>query len=160
MQSVFILFDKSKNTIVMYLGIGFILLLLALAIVVITKSPEINKIIQIPIEMPEPSYKASENFQNLGTDLPIGGGDSPALDQPRTPYGLLNDVLPPLMTGKKHEMMNSQTCYERDYKAQSSLTGNYSKITNNVMTTYPDTCTGPRQEFMLGIYEAPGVAYV
>ena len=144
----------------MYLGISIILLLLALAVVVITRSPEINKVIQKPIALPEPSYKATENFQNTGSDLPIGGGDSPALDQPRTPYGLLNDVLPPLMTGKKHEVMNSQTCYEKDYKAQTSLTGNYSKMTNNVMTTYPDTCSGFRQEFMLGFYEPPGTAYV
>ena len=144
----------------MYLGIGFILLLLAVAVVAITKSPEINKVTQVPIVMPEPSYKATENFQNIRTDLPIGGGDSPALDQPRTPYGLLNDVLPPLMTGKKHELINSQSCYEKDYKSQTSLTGNYGKITNNVMTTYPDTCTSLRQEFMLGIYEPPGVAYV
>lgn len=144
----------------MYIGIGIILFLLAIAIVVITRSPEISKIVQTPLVLPEPSYKATENFQNRGTDLPIGGGDSPALDQPRTPYGLLNDVLPPLTLGGKHELINSQSCYEKDYKAQTSLTGNYSKITNNVMTTYPDTCTGFRQEFMLGFYQPPGTAYV
>ncbi len=110
--------------------------------------------------IPGPCYGANENFQNAGSDLPIGGGDSPALDQPRTPYGLLNDALPPLMLGQKHELINSQSCYEKDYMAQTSLVGSYAKRTNNNMPTYPDTCTGPRQEFLLGFYQAPMQAYV
>jgi hypothetical protein len=111
-----------------------------------------------PAMIPGPKYSASENFQEQGTDLPIGGGDSPALNEMRTPYVLLKDALPPLMLGKKHTLVNSQTCYDRDYKAQDSLTGNYSKRTNNYLPTYPDTCTGPRQEFIFGFYDQlPGV---
>lgn len=107
-----------------------------------------------------PKYGAHENFQDSGSDLPIGGGDSPALDKPRTPYGLLNDALEPLMLGQKHELINSQSCYEKDFMAQTSLTGNYAKRTNNNMPTYPDTCTGPRQEFLLGFYQPPMQAFV
>jgi hypothetical protein len=136
-----------------------IMLLLVLTFLLVSQM-DIKRLTPQVKVIPGPRYGACENFQNLGSDLPIGGGDSPALDQPRTPYGLLNDALPPLMLGQKHELINSQSCYEKDYMAQTSLTGNYTKRTNNNMPTYPDTCTGPRQEFILGFYQAPMQAFV
>lgn len=107
-----------------------------------------------------PKFSASEHFQNPGTDLPIGGGDSPALNKPRVPYTLMGDSLKPLELGQGHELITAQKCYDRDFKAQTSLVGNYAQRTNNVMTTYPDTCTGPRQELILGFYEKPAIVYV
>ena len=108
--------------------------------------------------VPGNRYGASENFQERA-DLPIGGGDSPALDKPRTPYVLMGDAIKPLEMGRSHELITAQKCYDRDFKAQTSLVGNYVQRTNNVMTTYPDTCTGPRQELILGFYEPPNTVY-
>jgi hypothetical protein len=112
-----------------------------------------------PRSVPLPYYGVQENFKV--TDLPIGGGDSPALDSPRTPYTLLNDALTPIMTGEPPlEQTTAQSCNATDYNAAHSLTGNFSKITNNNMPTYPDNCTGPRQEFTMSFYkkEAAGPA--
>ena len=111
------------------------------------------------VSMPKPSYGVKENFESYG-GLPIGGGDSPALDAPRTPYTLLNDALQPLELGEKHEVLTAQRAWELDYNAQSSLLGSYKKTTNNNMMTYPDTWTAPRQEFMLGFYKEPETVYV
>ncbi len=111
------------------------------------------------VAMPKPTYGAKENFESYG-GLPIGGGDSPALDAPRTPYTLLNDALQPLQLGEKHEVMTAQRAWELDYNAQSSLLGSHKKTTNNNMMTYPDTWTAPRQEFILGFYKEPETVYV
>ncbi len=145
----------------MYISICVIFFLLALYILLRENTSVMTKVVST-MSLPMPKYGARENFQDSAATtnmLPIGGGDSPALDAPRVPYNLLNDAIAPLQLGEKHELMNSQSCYENDYKAQTSLLGNYSQRTNNVMTTYPDTCTGPRQEFMLGFYKKPQIAY-
>ncbi len=145
----------------MYISACVILFLLALYILLRENTNVMSKIVTIK-STAMPKYGAADNFQDSAATtngLPIGGGDSPALDAPRVPYTLLNDAIAPLQLGEKHETMNSQTCYENDYKAQTSLVGNYSQRTNNVMTTYPDTCTGPRQEFMLGFYKKPQIVY-
>ncbi len=115
--------------------------------------------VQAVTVVPQAGYTAQEHFQDRA-DLPIGGGDSPALDKPRIPYTLMGDAIRPLELGSQHELITSQKCYDRDFKAQTSLVGNYVQRTNNVMTTYPDTCTGPRQELILGFYEKPSVVYV
>ncbi len=110
-------------------------------------TPEVAK----PRAVPAPYYGVQENFKEA--DLPIGGGDSPALSNPRQPYTLLNDALRPLEAGDPPlEQTTAASCYATDYNAAHSLTGNYSKITNNNMPTYPDNCTGPRQEFTLSFY--------
>jgi hypothetical protein len=133
-----------------------ILILLILALIVAKSGIlERPKVVQAPtVAIPRPSYGVKENFESYG-GLPIGGGDSPALDAPRTPYTLLGDALPPLQLGEKHEVMTAQRAWELDYNAQSSLVGNHRKTTNNNMMTYPDTWTSPRQEFILGFYKEP-----
>lgn len=136
-----------------------ILVLLIVALVVaksgILESP---RVVQASAKaMPKPTY-GIENFESYG-GLPIGGGDSPALDAPRIPYTLLGDALAPLPLGKKHEVMTAQRAWELDYNAQSSLVGNYRKTTNNNVMTYPDTWTSPRQEFILGFYKEPETVY-
>lgn len=145
----------------MYLAAAvLIVLFIALAFVMwspatVRVAPEVAK----PRPVPVPYYGVQENFKVV--DLPIGGGDTPALDSPRTPYTLLNDALVPIMTGEPPlEQTTAQSCHATDYNATHSLTGNYSKITNNNMPTYPDNCTGPRQEFTLSFYkkEATGPA--
>ena len=99
----------------------------------------------------KPYYGVVENFSSF--DLPIGGGDSPALDKPRVPYTLLNDALKPYMLGEKAPLTTSRSCAATDWNYYHSLTGNFSKFTNNNMPTYPDNCTGPLQEFTLSFYK-------
>ncbi len=132
-----------------------ILIVLIVALLIATSGVlEKPKIVMAPsASLPKPSY-GIENFESYG-GLPIGGGDTPALDAPRTPYTLLGDALTPLPLGSKHEVMTAQRAWELDYNAQTSLVGNYRKTTNNNMTTYPDTWTSPRQEFILGFYKEP-----
>lgn len=143
----------------MYFTAIGIIVFLVIAYYLTSQLSEVQNRTQAVTVVPGPGYGASENFQERA-DLPIGGGDSPALDAPRTPYTLMGDVMKPLETGQGHELITAQKCYDRDFKAQNSLVGNYVQRTNNVMTTYPDTCTGPRQELILGFYEKPSVVYV
>lgn len=105
----------------------------------------------IPKEVKKPYYGAVENFSSY--DLPIGGGDSPALDKPRVPYTLLNDALQPYTLGERAPLTTSRSCAATDWNYYHSLTGNFSKFTNNNMPTYPDNCTGPLQEFTLSFYK-------
>ena len=133
-----------------------LIVVLALASTNIFNKPAVT--VAPAMAIPKPTYKETENFESYG-GLPIGGGDSPALEAPRTPYTLLGDALTPLELGKKHEVMTAQRAWELDYNAQSSLVGNYRKTTNNNMVTYPDTWTSPRQEFMLGFYKEPEMVY-
>ena len=105
-----------------------------------------------PKAIPKPYYGVVENFNSA--DLPIGGGDSPALDKPRVPYTLLNDALRPVMLDEKRPpLTTSRSCAATDWNYYHSLTGNFSKFTNNNMPTYPDNCTGPLQEFTLALYK-------
>ncbi len=134
-----------KGTI--FLIVLIALILLAVAITMQRPIPEKA----IPKEVKRPYYGVQENFNS--SDLPIGGGDSPALDKPRVPYTLLNDALQPVMLGERAPLTTSRSCAATDWNYYHSLTGNYSKFTNNNMTTYPDNCTGPLQEFTLSFYK-------
>lgn len=130
----------------MYTAIALLIVILIAVLLIarVAKADASEEVVKK--EIPAPSYGATEEFSSLS--LPIGGGDSPALDEPRTPYTLLNDALRPRMMGEAAAAdINSERCYDTDYNAFHSLTGNFSKITNNNLPTYPDNCTGPRQEF-------------
>lgn len=100
--------------------------------------------------IPATRFTAEEPFK--AGDLPIGGGASPELDKPRSPYTLLDGLKPRLLGEKPLAYINAEGCYARDYNSVHSLTGNYSKMTNNNMPMYPDNCTGPRQEFTAAFY--------
>lgn len=100
--------------------------------------------------IPAPKFTAEEPFK--AGDLPIGGGASPELDKPRNPYTLLDGLKPRLLGERPLTYINAEGCYARDYNSVHSLTGNYSKLTNNNMPMYPDNCTGPRQEFTAAFY--------
>lgn len=49
--------------------------------------------------------------------------------------------------------MDAQKCYEADFASQNNRTGSYAQVTNNYKHTYPDSCTGTRQE-MIGAFYA------
>lgn len=141
-----------------FAGFTVLIILLVIAYYFSSELSVTQNRVQAVTVIPQPGFGATEHFQERA-DLPIGGGDSPALDKPRTPYVLMGDAIRPLEMGSKHELITAQKCYDRDFKSQTSLVGNYAQRTNNVMTTYPDTCTGPRQELILGFYEKPAIVY-
>jgi len=133
-----------------WLIIGF----LALAALVVLKSKadtdeaaNVKIVPQITIhEKPTEGFATSAMGQ-----LPIGGGADPELGDMRAPYALLKDALP-ARTAAGFRGIKAETCYDIDWNAQNSLTGNFSKFTNNNMPTYPDNCTGPLQEFTGSFY--------
>jgi hypothetical protein len=123
--------------------------MIVLAIFVVLSSHERTRhYVAVPRIISKP--KMDEGFTSAMGQLPIGGGANPELDRPRAPYALLGDALPP--RGVAFRGMTAEKCYDADWNAQNSLTGNFSKFTNNNMTTYPDNCTGPRQEFTGSFY--------
>lgn len=128
--------------------------LVALAIAVIIKSAadaqDAANAKITPLIVAAPKSKEGFATANPG-QLPIGGGADPELGDPRAPYALLNDALP-VRRSAAFRGTTSESCYGYDWNAQNSLTGNYSKFTNNNMPTYPDNCTGPRQEFTGSFY--------
>ena len=125
------------------------LILVALILVAFWRQPIPEK--ATPKEIKRPYYGVVENFNSY--DLPIGGGDSPALDKPRVPYTLLNDALKPYLLGEQAPLTTSRSCAATDWNYYHSPTGNFGKFTNNNMPTYPDNCTGPLQEFTLSFYK-------
>lgn len=131
----------------MFTAIGFLIVLLVVILLIARVAQSQSAAEEVTRKAVDaPTYAAKEEFSSFS--LPIGGGDSPGLNEPRTPYTLLNDALRPRMLGETAAAnINSQRCYDTDYNAFHSLTGNFSKITNNNLPTYPDNCTGPRQEF-------------
>ena len=132
-----------------WLVLLIVLVLILLGCAVAMRNPVPEK--AIPKGIRKPYYGVQESFSSF--DLPIGGGDSPALDKPRVPYTLLNDALKPVMLGEKAPLTTSRSCAATDWNYYHSLTGNFSKFTNNNMPTYPDNCTGPLQEFTLSFYK-------
>jgi hypothetical protein len=137
-----------QNTIRMKLLIAVLIVLILLGCMFSMRNPVPQK--ASPKAFPKPYYGVVENFNSA--DLPIGGGDSPALDSPRTPYTLLNGALKPVI-GERAPLTTSRSCAATDWNYYHSLTGNFSKFTNNNMPTYPDNCTGPLQEFTLSFYK-------
>lgn len=133
-----------------WLMIGF----LALAALVVLKSKADTDEAAIVKIIPQITVhkKETEGFaMAVSGQLPIGGGADPELRNMRAPYALLKDALP-ARSSAAFRGITAESCYDIDWNAQNSLTGNYSKFTNNNMTTYPDNCTGPRQEFTGSFY--------
>lgn len=125
---------------------GIILLTAIVVTLIVFLQPPKEKVVPHPTVKVtvQPKYTAEEPFG--------GGGASPELDKPRNPYTLLDGLKPRLLGESPLAYINAEGCYARDYNSVHSLTGNYSKITNNIMPTYPDNCTGPRQEFTAAFY--------
>ncbi len=48
--------------------------------------------------------------------------------------------------------IDAQKCYEMDFMSQNNRTGNYAQVTNNYKHSYPDSCTGTRQEMIGSFY--------
>lgn len=48
--------------------------------------------------------------------------------------------------------IDSQKCYEIDYMSANNRAGNYTQRTNNYKHTYPDSCSGTRQEIIGQFY--------
>lgn len=51
--------------------------------------------------------------------------------------------------------VTSAQCYLQDDSVQLNRAGDYSQRTNNYLRTYPDSCSAPRHEFLLGFYNEP-----
>jgi hypothetical protein len=129
-----------------WIAIGIV----ALAILVVMSSSVATNENIIPLIISQPAQKEGFATSEPG-QLPIGGGADPELGDLRTPYSLLKDALP-ARQGPNFRGITAASCYDADWNAQNSLTGNNSKFTNNNMPTYPDNCTGPRQEFTGSFY--------
>lgn len=58
--------------------------------------------------------------------------------------GLLeNFTNPALSSGQKLGDLTAQTCYEKDFMAQSAKVGNFIQRTNNFRHEKPDNCSAP-----------------
>ena len=68
------------------------------------------------------------------------------------PYRLLADVLPEKQTDGT---LTAQTCYQRDFLAQTEKTGNYIQRTNNFRHGTPDNCSAPLTEMVDSFYKNP-----
>ena len=68
------------------------------------------------------------------------------------PYHLLADRLGPVE--EVLSCVTSRSCFATDAEQQLSRVGNYRQLTNNYKREYPDSCSAPRQELVLGFYQA------
>jgi hypothetical protein len=79
----------------------------------------------------------------------ISGPANPGLSEPRKPYALL-DL--PLLGTNSPSQVNSQNCREMDFSRVLEKSS-YGQITNNFKREFPDSCSAPYQEVVLGIYK-------
>jgi hypothetical protein len=94
-------------------------------------------------------------LQQKDADAFVNGPISPgpaALADKTAPYTLL-DI--PAYRGKSGvTTIGSQSCYQRDSTNQR-MKSSYAQMVNNYPHEYPDTCSGTRQEMILGVYQTP-----
>ena len=95
-------------------------------------------------------------LQQKDADAFVNGPISPgpaALADKTAPYTLLESLS--AYRGKSGvTTIGSQSCYQRDSTNQR-MKSSYSQMVNNYQHEYPDTCSGTRQEMILGVYQPP-----
>ncbi len=95
-------------------------------------------------------------LQQKDADAFVNGPISPgpaALADKTAPYTLLENLN--AYRGKSGiTTIGSQSCYQRDSENQR-MKSSYAQMVNNYRHEYPDTCTGTRQEMILGVYQPP-----
>ena len=64
-------------------------------------------------------------------------------------------TLLPLETTNIAGNLTAKTCYEKDFLAQTTKTGNYIQRTNNFRHAAPDNCSAPLTEFVGSFYKNP-----
>lgn len=102
-----------------------------------------------------PQKVSSEDSSPL-FDFPPGK-PAPAEVYTPAPYHLLGDRLPPAIEEQEKGALScvtSRSCYATDAEALLSRVGNYRQMTNQYKREYPDSCSAPRQELVLGFYKA------
>jgi hypothetical protein len=84
-------------------------------------------------------------------------GQDPLLHDRTKPYVLLDDTL----SVKKGQVPNtkesSNTCYQSDFRANTTKVGNYVQRTNNYKHDVPDSCSAPIHELVGNFYEMPSL---
>lgn len=94
-------------------------------------------------------------LQQKDADAFVNGPISPgpaALADKTAPYTLLD--LPAYRGKSGVTTIGSQSCYQRDSTNQR-MKSSYAQMVNNYRHDYPDTCSGTRQEMILGVYQTP-----
>lgn len=94
-------------------------------------------------------------LQQKDADAFVNGPISPgpaALADKTAPYTLLD--LPAYRGKSGITTIGSQSCYQRDSTNQR-MESSYAQMVNNYQHEYPDTCSGTRQEMILGVYRPP-----
>lgn len=95
-------------------------------------------------------------LQQKDADAFINGPISPgpaALADKTAPYTLLEN-LNAYRGASGITTIGSQSCYQRDSENQR-MKSSYAQMVNNYPHEYPDTCSGTRQEMILGVYKPP-----
>ncbi len=95
-------------------------------------------------------------LQQKDADAFVNGPISPgpaALADKTAPYVLL-DNLQAYRNKSGITTVGSQSCFARDSQNQRQKSS-YAQMVNNYRHEYPDTCSGTRQEMILGVYQPP-----
>jgi hypothetical protein len=131
------------------LQVGLFLIVIILACVVVMRSTE--EINQVRPALPREGFRNKEPSGPVETDI-VDGPAPDTLNQPRTPYHLLEGVLPNAPIDRIG-CLTAGCCNETDFEARTNLTGNYLQRTNNYKRGYPDNCSAPLHEFTLRFYK-------
>ncbi len=95
-------------------------------------------------------------IQQKDADAFVNGPISPgpaALADKQAPYTLL-EYLAAYRGQSGVTTIGSQSCFGRD-SANQRMESSYAQMVNNYRHEYPDSCTGTRQEMILGVYQPP-----
>ncbi len=95
-------------------------------------------------------------LQQKDADAFVNGPISPgpaALADKTAPYTLL-ESLSAYRGQTGVTTIGSQSCFGRDSTNQR-MESSYAQMVNNYVHEYPDSCTGTRQEMILGVYKPP-----
>jgi hypothetical protein len=103
-----------------------------------------------------PMKQACETYPPLTTPIPIlsGPGDA-TLNEPRTPYHLLGDYIPPASPEGDERISNltSEKAYIVDGQRLIEKTGSYGQVTNNYKRKTPDNGSTPLHELAISFYK-------
>jgi hypothetical protein len=92
------------------------------------------------------------NVKGIVEKTELGTSGMPADAGAPTAYTPLADVL---KTKDIDGKMTAQTCFQKDFLAQTEKVGNYIQRTNNFRHGTPDNCSAPRTELVDAIYANP-----
>jgi hypothetical protein len=138
----------------MWGDIVFVLVIMVAAVTIynLIIGPDVMESVGVRTRMLTPVQVLQQKDADAFVNGPISPGPA-ALADKTAPYALL-EYIPAYRNKSGVTTIGSQSCYARD-STNLRMKSSYAQMVNNYPHEYPDTCSGTRQEMILGVYQTP-----